>query len=152
MFDKFTHENICIEIESLLNGPIMPNTVGVLANLMYIKKHLMEVQEEAADGITPLTLKTASDWVSHMENADGTMGPHWTMEKTAEIRKQYDVECGPLDFYVALNMIYSDYVKAAEKINANNMNFYVCMAQAFLDDKDAKPDKLARYYRYVVAH
>ena len=26
------------------------------------------------------------------------------------------------------------------------------MAKAFMDDKDAQPDKLARYYKYIVKH
>lgn len=101
---------------------------------------------------TPLTSETAMEWGKHMENADGSHGPHWTMEKTEEARKQRNIQCDPLEFYVAMNMMYSDYVKAAEKINCSSMDFYAYMAKAFLDDKDAQPDKLARYYRYVVAH
>ena len=51
----------------------------------------------------------------------------------------------------ALNMIYSDYVKVAKKFNVgSNIDFYVDMAKAFLDDKDAGPDKLTKYYQYVV--
>ena len=50
-----------------------------------------------------------------------------------------------------LNMIYSDYVKVAKKFNVgSNIDFYVDMAKAFLDDKDAGPDKLTKYYQYVV--
>ena len=30
------------------------------------------------------------------------------------------------------------------------MDFYVYMSKAFLDDKDAQPDKLERYYQYIV--
>lgn len=39
------------------------------------------------------------------------------------------------------------------KVNANNMDFYVYMAKAFLEDKDARNqggEKLARYHEYVV--
>ena len=32
----------------------------------------------------------------------------------------------------------------------DTIDFYVDMAKAFLDDKDAGPDKLAKYYQYVV--
>ena len=54
-------------------------------------------------------------------------------------------------FWVALNMIYSDYVKVAKKFGVGDkIDFYVDMAKAFLDDKDAGPDKLARYYKYIV--
>lgn len=99
--------------------------------------------------VPPLTRETAMEWTGEMQNADGTRGPHWTMEKTEEARNQRGIQCDPLEFYVAMNMMYSDYVKAAEKVNCSSMDFYACMAKAFLDDKDARPDKLARYYRYI---
>ena len=33
---------------------------------------------------------------------------------------------------------------------AGKVDFYACMAKAFLDDKDAGPDKIGRYFEYVV--
>lgn len=103
-----------------------------------------------AESIRPLTRETAMEWTSRMENADGSRGPHWPMEKTEEARAQRGIQCDPLEFYVVMNMMYSDYVKAAEKANCSSMDFYAYMAKAFLDDKDARPDKLARYYWYIV--
>ena len=100
-----------------------------------------------------LDRETAVEWVHGMENADGTTGPHWTMEKTEEARAQRGINCDALEFWVAMNMIYSDYAKVAEKVNANSMDFYVYMAKAFLEDKDARNqggEKLARDYEYVV--
>lgn len=96
-----------------------------------------------------LTRAQIAAWVSAMKNADGTRGGHWTMEKTEEIRKQRGIECDPVMFYAAMNMMYSDYCKAAEKTGAVSVDFYAYMAKAFLDDEDAAPNKLARYYYFV---
>lgn len=86
-----------------------------------------------------------------MENEDGTKGPHWSFEQAKQVMAQRGIECDPAEFWAALNMIYSDYVKVAKKFNVgSNIDFYVDMAKAFLDDKDAGPDKLAKYYQYVV--
>ena len=107
----------------------------------------------SGSGGRPFTRELAQEWVQHMRNADGTTGPHWTMEKTEEARAQRGINCDPLAFWVAMNMVYSDYSKVAEKVNANSMDFYVYMAKAFLEDKDARNqggEKLARYYEYVV--
>ncbi len=49
-------------------------------------------------------------------------------------------------------MIYSDYCAVAEKLGTSTAEFYACMAKAFLDDKDARPEKLARYYEYITKH
>lgn len=93
---------------------------------------------------------TAKEWVSGMQNADGTTGPHWTMEQTKQVAAQKGVTCDPLEFWIAMNMVYSDYFGVAKKFNINNTDFYVELAKAFLDDKDAGEGKLARYYEFVV--
>lgn len=72
------------------------------------------------------------------------------MEQTEAVRKQRGIECDPFMFYAAMNMMYSDYCKAAEKTGATSVDFYAYMAKAFLDDKDAAPNKLARYYHCIV--
>lgn len=100
--------------------------------------------------IAPLDREMAMEWAKGMENADGTRGAHWTIEQTEEYRAKRGIDSDPLKWWLAMNMIYSDYCKAAEKVNANSLDFYVYMAKAFLDDRDAEPDKLARYYWAIV--
>ena len=97
----------------------------------------------------PLTMEQVMSWVSSMENADGTHGGKWTLEQTEQVRKQRSIDCDPLMFYAAMNMMYSDYCKAVEKVNAGSADLYAYMAKAFLDDKDAMPHKLARYYHNI---
>ncbi len=99
-----------------------------------------------------LTKEMAEEWTQSMENEDGSHGPHWSMEQTNQVKSQKGIACGPIEFFVAMNMVYSDYAAVAKKLGANNVDFYACMAEAFLDDKDALPDKLARYYTYIVRH
>lgn len=91
-------------------------------------------------------------WVSHMENADGTSGPHWTVEQTDQVMKQKGIGIDSEKFWCTMNMIYSDYVGVASKFGVNNVDFYAEMAVVFLHDKDAVPDKLAAYYTHVVKH
>ena len=100
-------------------------------------------------GEKPLTKDQVMCWVASMENADGTHGGKWTLEQTEQVRKQKGIDCDPLMFYAAMNMMYPDYCKAAEKVNAGSADFYAYMAKAFLDDKDAMPHKLARYYHHI---
>lgn len=92
----------------------------------------------------------AMEWADSMENEDGTRGPHWPMEQTKQVQAQKGIDCDPVQFWLAMNMVYSDYVKVAKKLGVNSVDFYACMAEAFLNDKDAQPDKLARYFKYVV--
>lgn len=102
--------------------------------------------------VQPMNKETAQRWVEGMKNEDGSTGPHWTMEQAKQIQSQKDIDCDPVHFWVAINMAFSDYSKVAKKLNVNNSDFYACMAEAFLTDKDAQPDKLERYYQFVVKH
>lgn len=101
-----------------------------------------------------MTKEMARDWADRMENADGTIGPHWDMEQAKRVMAQKEIDGSPIDFYLALNMMYSDYCKVAKKLGVNTVDFYAGMAEAFLDDKDAVggggSEKLAAYYEYVV--
>lgn len=93
----------------------------------------------------------AREWMAHLENEDGTTGPHWTMEQIRHVMDQRGMTGDPVEMWTAMNMMYSDYCKVAKKMGVNTMDFYAEMAKAFLDDKDAgADDKLSAYYEYVV--
>ena len=100
-----------------------------------------------------LTKAMADEWMEGLKNEDGTSGPHWTMEQTKQVMAQKGVSMEPVEFYAAINAIYSDFSKVFKKHGVGDkIDFYVDMAKAFAEDKDAQPDKLARYFQYVVKH
>lgn len=78
--------------------------------------------------------------VSKMENEDGTRGPHWSVEETTALASQYGINLGSrfnrYDWFVALNMVYSDYYKVIISMtNSNSTKHFVEMAkcQVLLD-------------------
>ena len=103
--------------------------------------------------VRPMDRQMAEEWTAHMENEDDTRGPHWTMEQVEKLMLQRGVDCDPVQFWVAMNMMYSDYCKIFQRYGVGDkIDFYADMAKAFLDDKDAAPDKLARYFECIVRH
>lgn len=55
--------------------------------------------------------------VEGMENEDGTKGPHWTVEEITSVANQMGINLksekhNKWDWFVAMNMIYSDFYKA----------------------------------------
>ena len=98
--------------------------------------------------------ETAIHWAEHMQNADGSTGPHWTMEQTSAVA---DASGAGNDiphwvFGVTMNMMYSDYYDVARKFGVNVPEFYAELARAFLMDKDGPgpEEKLCAYYRCIV--
>lgn len=93
--------------------------------------------------------------VSKMENEDGTRGPHWSIEETTSLANQYGINLNGrfnrYDWFVALNMVYSDYYKVIVNIsNSNNPKHYVEFAKAWMNDKDIDEGKMWYYYIYVM--
>lgn len=106
-----------------------------------------------SSGYMPFTKEMAETWMKGMTNEDGSKGPHWTLEQTKQLQAQKRIDCDPIEFWAAMNAMYSDYFKVAKKHGVgSNIDFYVEMAKAFLDDKDAKEDKIGRYFEYIVQH
>ncbi len=97
-----------------------------------------------------LTKEQAHEWAEKMKNADGSSGAHWSMEQTKALREKIGVNVDPVEFFLAANMIYSDYCAVAKKFGVDNSEFYGHMAVAFINDKDAAPNKLLNYFEEVV--
>lgn len=78
--------------------------------------------------------------VSKMENEDGTRGPHWSVEETTALASQYGINLGSrfnrYDWFVALNMVYSDYYKVIISMtNSNSTKHFMLFNQLNIGDK-----------------
>lgn len=93
----------------------------------------------------------ARKWVKKMRNAEGGSGGHYTMEKAEELRRSHYPEGDPMEWYVAINMMHSDYAHVAKKLNVDKDEFYAGMAKAFIDDPDAGEGKLMKYMTHIPA-
>lgn len=97
----------------------------------------------------------AKAWAANMQNADGTTGPHWTMEQTTAVAESMGIQPDKiprLAWGVTMNMMYSDYYDVAMQYGVNRPEFYAALAKAFLCDKDGPgPErKLMEYYEHIV--
>lgn len=102
------------------------------------------------------TEECATKVVSKMQNEDGTMGQHWSLAETTAVASKYGVSFSPrkynkYDWYVALNMVYSDYYKfVIDTLHTDDVKHFVELAKAWLDDKDVTEGKMWYYYKYVI--
>jgi len=89
-----------------------------------------------------ISAEEAHKYVSHMKNKDGSVGEHWTLAQVQSYMGDHPelLDINPVCFYVAMNMMYSDYYKPTRTTDT-----YAALAKDFLSDKDAPADKLKRY-------
>lgn len=137
------------EIDKILERDHLScNSLTVLKDLL-VTKHFLE-KDMAANA--EFTEEIAREWVSHMENVDGTMGAHWSLDETTTVRDKIGMKriC-KYEFWAVMNSLYSDYGKTLAKINATP-EIYGELARDWIEDDDAVKAKAAAYFRYVVAH
>lgn len=113
----------------------------------------LEALEKEVMG-TELTCDEAKEWAAKMKNSDGTDGAHWTISQTSDVAERIGVKFEHIrdyEWWVTMNMIYSDYYAAAKHNGVDSAEFYGDMAKAFLFDEDggAPSRKLAEYYHSI---
>lgn len=106
----------------------------------HLYKHtLIKMHEMAFGGHFDDVL--AEQAVCEMRNTDGTHGEHWTRKETDAYADQMGI-VHKADFYVAMNMMYSDY----SQVLGSDANLCARMAKSYLEDPDGSEDKLLMTY------
>ena len=78
--------------------------------------HISKMCEHTEDAA--LTPEETRKWVAGLENEDGTYGAHWDMAQTAAAAESIGVRFEHItkeDWYITMNVMYSDYSKVADK-------------------------------------
>lgn len=98
----------------------------------------------------------AEAWVHSMDKANETDvdGQHWTVDQCYDVGNKVSVDWNKhskWEWYVVLNMMYSDYYKTAVALGMqDDPMFFARLGKDWLCDKDASENKLYNYYFNVV--
>ena len=84
----------------------------------------------------------AIEWVSDMK----PIGEHWSLEETTAVKESLGYDIDNIDFYVVANMMYNDY----NDIVKDNEELALKLAYDWLNDIDAKENKLYCYWKHIV--
>ena len=95
---------------------------------------------------------SAEQWMRNMEKEDGSKGPKWTKEQVKPYMAQVGYHGPEYKFWAVMNALYSDYCKIAKKYGVDRPEYYAELTKAWLEDKDAVPEKAGLYYKYIVEH
>jgi len=88
-----------------------------------------------------LNEEMAKEIVSKMQ----PYGEKWDIDKTSEIQRQYGLNFRDPDFYVVMNSAYNDY----NDLFGDDTEKYVRFTNDFINDQDAKQDKVYLYYTII---
>lgn len=146
---KAYKEKLEREIDEFVeNYPVNERTVAALTAMLECLEHV-KTCTACGEG-SELTQEDAMAWMYQMKNEDGTFGAHWDVAQAKPYMEPRGVNCEAWEWAAVMNMMYSDYCKAARKNSADRPEFYADLAAAFLLDRDAPEDKAGRYYHSIV--
>lgn len=74
------------------------------------------------------------------------LGEYWNMETTNRLKREYSSDTNECDFYIVMNSLVNDYNKIIDKDDADT---YAKLSNAFINDEDAKKDKVWIYYNEI---
>ena len=145
-------------IAEITQGKTTFDNCSKLASLLIVRDYLNNPREAAPMVAPPVektynssfTLDDAYAWTRKMHNEDGTMGEHWNIEQVKKLMAMRGINHNAAEIYAVMNSIYSDYYKVLKKYGFNSPEGYLDLAMAWLNDRDATPNKAELYYKYIV--
>ena len=110
------------------------------------KKYRMKIHIMAYGEV--LTEDMAKEIVHEMKPA----GEHWNIEQTTAVKNEYGItDISDVDFYISMNKSYNDNKDTVEYFLADEsqrLEMYVRLTKDFINDIDARPGKVFRYFIY----
>ena len=145
-----------MEIENIINEIINNGNVEYMHNLSEILEDTLEIIEEYDEECykkyemelykmaygTTLSKTMAEEIVHKMK----PYGMRWSLEETKKMQEQMMIDnVRPIDFFVVINSAYNDY----KNIFDENVDMYVKFTIDFIEDEDAKDDKVFNYFTTI---
>jgi len=117
---------------------------------MDIKDYLLDYYiATAGETITPELAKALVIDMAVTDGSERENGEKWTPAETNDVGTKIGIDFEKItkcEWYLVLNMMYSDYFTVGRKHGFNDWQFYAELAQAWFYDVDAKPNKTFKYF------
>lgn len=112
---------------------------------------IKEYDEEAYKKYTMCLYKMAYGEVLSEDMADEIIrkmqsyGMKWTLNEAEDIQNNYGIDVRPVDFWIVMNQAFNDF----RNVFGDNLEMYVRYTEAFINDEDAKPGKVWKYFTEI---
>lgn len=106
-----------------------------------VYKRILESLEKKAYAIEP---EEAKNIVQKMK----PMGQQWSWQQIEEYITSKGIDASCVEkWYLVMNMVYNDYYDTAKTFgHLNDVEFFYHLAKDFIEDPDAKPLKVEKYF------
>lgn len=110
------------------------------------KKH-PEMYEELMDDLECLAYKIPAEEAMQIVKSMRPKGQNWSMQQVKDLCRDHGIDKDIVNWYLVLNMMYNDYYNTAKTFGLQgDEEFYFSLAKDFIEDPDAKPFKVEKYF------
>lgn len=103
--------------------------------------------DDIIDKLECLAYKIPKDEAENIVRRMTPKGQYWTFNQAKEFVQNHGVTHDWVNWYLVLNMVYNDYYDTAKTFGLQkDPEFYFSLAKDFIDDPDAKPLKVEKYF------
>lgn len=88
--------------------------------------------------------RSKAEMIVHNMKPKGQM---WTFDQIQSFVQSKGIKDNYVNWYLVMNMCYNDYYNTAKHYGyAGDAEFYYCLAKDFIEDVDADPFKVEKYF------
>lgn len=74
-------------------------------------------------------------------------GQYWSYSQVVDLLSSKGITSDCVNWYLVMNMVYNDYCSTAKMYGLqNDVDFFYHLAKDFIEDPDAKPMKVEKYF------
>lgn len=107
----------------------------------------MRTQQAVADKMQQVAYKITLPEAENCVKAMRPAGQNWSYKQVKEYLATKGITDRLTDYYLVMNMVYNDYQRTAQTFGLqSDVEFYFSLARDFIEDVDAKPFKIERYF------
>ena len=121
---------------------------AILDNTMEkLKRRDSVLYDSIMDELECLAYKIPAEEAMQIVKAMRPKGQNWSMQQVKDLCREHGVDKDIVNWYLVLNMVYNDYCNTAKVFGLqSDAEFYWCLAKDFIEDPDAKPFKVEKYF------
>lgn len=103
--------------------------------------------DEYIDKLERLAYRIPKDEAERIVRAMRPKGQYWSYTQVMDLVKSKGVTSDWVNWYLVMNMVYNDFCATAKHFGLqNDVEFFYHLAKDFIEDPDAKPMKVEKYF------
>lgn len=106
-----------------------------------------KMKREVCEQLKKLAYRIPLDEAEQIVRAMRPRGQYWSYNQVKDFLATKKITTGCVDYYLVMNMAYNDFYYTAQNFGLQNeVEFYYSLAKDFIEDPDASPYKVERYF------